>query len=130
MGIAAAKGREIKSEKNVGTTFSIRVPGDRRGRKAAAKPGNRANRPHACGCWWWKTRKSCELIAAVSAQRMGHSTACALRGMSAGDFRKGTFDLVITDQAMPAMNGAQLAVAVKEHSPATPVILLTGLAMK
>lgn len=35
-------------------------------------------------------------------------------------------DLVITDQAMPGMNGEQLALAVKERHPGTRVILLTG----
>ena len=41
-------------------------------------------------------------------------------------FRPGKFDAVITDQAMPGMNGDQLAAAIKHQSPATPVILLTG----
>jgi CheY-like chemotaxis protein len=38
----------------------------------------------------------------------------------------GRFDLVVTDLAMPEMNGDQLALAVKATSPAIPVILLTG----
>ena len=37
------------------------------------------------------------------------------------------FDLVITDKAMPGMNGEQLAAGVKAMAPATAVILLTGL---
>ena len=41
-------------------------------------------------------------------------------------FRKGNFDLVITDRAMPGMNGDQLAVAIKEINPSMPVMLLTG----
>ena len=41
-------------------------------------------------------------------------------------FRAGKFDLVITDQAMPGINGDQLAAAIKRQSPAMPVILLTG----
>ena len=44
-------------------------------------------------------------------------------------FRAGKFDLIITDQAMPGMNGDQLAVAIKQQSAATPVILLTGFGM-
>lgn len=36
------------------------------------------------------------------------------------------FDLVITDQAMPEMNGDQLAVAVKQLKPTTRIMMLTG----
>ena len=41
-------------------------------------------------------------------------------------FQPGRFDLVITDQGMPEMNGLQLAAALKQMAPKTPVILLTG----
>ena len=41
-------------------------------------------------------------------------------------FQRGRFDLVITGQAMPEMTGEQLASAIKNISPQTPVILLTG----
>ncbi len=37
------------------------------------------------------------------------------------------FELVITDKAMPGMNGEQLAADVKAMAPETAVILLTGL---
>ena len=36
------------------------------------------------------------------------------------------FDLVITDLAMPTMHGGEVARLVKQASPHTPVILLTG----
>lgn len=41
-------------------------------------------------------------------------------------FRGGAFDLVITDKAMPQMNGDELALNVKKIAPRTLVILLTG----
>ena len=41
-------------------------------------------------------------------------------------FKKGNFDLVITDLGMPGMSGWQVAKAIKEMDPQTPVILLTG----
>ena len=36
------------------------------------------------------------------------------------------FDLVITDQAMPGMTGAELAVAIKRDWPALPVAIVSG----
>ena len=37
-----------------------------------------------------------------------------------------TFDLVITDLGMPRVSGHRVVAAVKQISPSTPVILLTG----
>jgi CheY-like chemotaxis protein len=36
------------------------------------------------------------------------------------------FDVVITDLAMPYVDGNMVVVAIKNQSPATPIILLTG----
>jgi len=41
-------------------------------------------------------------------------------------YRTGTFDLVLTDRAMPECNGDVLAAEIKKLSPNQPVILLTG----
>jgi CheY-like chemotaxis protein len=43
-------------------------------------------------------------------------------------FRHGTWDLVMTDRAMPQMNGDQLAIAIKQLNPEMPVVLVTGFA--
>jgi len=57
----------------------------------------------------------------------GHAVTEATDGRDGFEkFKSGSFDLVITDRAMPRMNGDQLAAAVKEISPGTPVIMLTG----
>ena len=57
----------------------------------------------------------------------GHTVESACDGAQGVDiFRHGVFDLVITDRAMPVMSGDAVAAAVKEHSAATPVIMLTG----
>ena len=51
----------------------------------------------------------------------------AANGKAALDqFRQGTFDLVLTDRAMPEMNGDQFAAEVKKLRPDQKVILLTG----
>lgn len=41
-------------------------------------------------------------------------------------FRAGHFDVVITDQAMPQMNGDQLIAAIRELAPAQRILMLTG----
>ena len=41
-------------------------------------------------------------------------------------FLASTFDLIVTDLQMPVMDGLILASHIKERSPNTPVILLTG----
>jgi signal transduction histidine kinase/ActR/RegA family two-component response regulator len=38
----------------------------------------------------------------------------------------GTYDMVITDKAMPGMSGCQLAIAIKKTHPHLPVLLITG----
>lgn len=68
----------------------------------------------------------CDVVADYLEQDL-HTVSKAHDGKEALEkFRDGKFDLVITDQAMPKMNGDQLADAVKQLSPGTPVIMLTG----
>ena len=58
-----------------------------------------------------------------------HTVETALSGSDALEkFRASEFDLVITDHVMAEMTGEKLAIAIKERSPKTPVILLTGYA--
>jgi CheY-like chemotaxis protein len=57
----------------------------------------------------------------------GHTISVAGDGEAGlASFRAGQFDVVITDQSMPKMNGAQLALAIRALAPAVPVIMLTG----
>jgi CheY-like chemotaxis protein len=41
---------------------------------------------------------------------------------------KSKFDLVITDFAMPAMKGDELALAIKARNPRQPVVMITAYA--
>jgi two-component system, OmpR family, response regulator CpxR len=52
-------------------------------------------------------------------------------GFSRGDaalerFKQGGIDLVITDLAMPGMDGTKLVAAIKELSPQVPAILISS----
>jgi signal transduction histidine kinase/ActR/RegA family two-component response regulator len=57
----------------------------------------------------------------------GHTVETAVNGNEGLErFRLGTFDLVVTDMAMPEMNGSQLSEAIERINPGTPIIMLTG----
>ncbi|MER3473871.1 MAG: hypothetical protein C4335_07520 [Armatimonadota bacterium] len=59
--------------------------------------------------------------------RQGHTVEVASDGKQGLErFLASRYDLVITDLAMPVMNGEQLAVEIKKIAPNKPIILLTG----
>jgi len=58
---------------------------------------------------------------------LGFEVALAGNGIEAlAVFIEGSFDLVLTDLQMPVMDGLSLARHVKERSPNTPILLMTG----
>jgi CheY-like chemotaxis protein len=60
---------------------------------------------------------------------LGHTAVEAFSGEEALELlREQTFDLVITDQAMPKMTGVQLMQAIRADWPELPVIIATGYA--
>ena len=57
----------------------------------------------------------------------GHSVVSISNGIEALEkYREESFDLVLTDKAMPGMSGDKLASAIKQFNPEQPIILLTG----
>ncbi len=59
----------------------------------------------------------------------GHQVETAGSGKEALSlFQKGKYDVVLTDYAMPAMKGDELAVAIKALDPAQPIVLITAYA--
>ncbi len=66
-------------------------------------------------------------IICMFLQEDGHVVDVAENGRQAFEmFCKADYDLVLSDLAMPEMNGDQLAAVVKERNPKMPVVLLTG----
>jgi DNA-binding response OmpR family regulator len=58
---------------------------------------------------------------------MGYDVNLAGNGREAMNlFLANSYDLVITDFQMPLMDGSQLSHLVKERSPSTPVVMITG----
>ena len=57
----------------------------------------------------------------------GHRVQTASNGHEGLErFKAGHFDVVLTDQAMPGLNGGELAGLIKALAPSVPVILITG----
>lgn len=63
-------------------------------------------------------------------EELGHTAFSASSAKQALEIlrREPNVDLVITDQAMPQMTGAQLAEAIRKEWPDIPIILATGYA--
>ncbi len=61
----------------------------------------------------------------------GHSVEIAAEGEQAmALFLAGDYDLVITDFKLGTIDGLELAAAMKQRSPVTPIILVTAYADK
>ena len=57
----------------------------------------------------------------------GHITGEAVGGLEGlAAFQEGDWDMVFTDRVMPEMTGDELAAAIKEIDPGTPVVMITG----
>ncbi len=136
-GVASQSGGgvQISSEAGVGTTVRVYLP---RAVKAAATPAPTELRdvqpaplPEA-----FRRRTILLVDDDVSVRETvgamlsagGYTTVEAIDGKAALElFEAGRrFDLLLVDFAMPEMNGAELARAVREWQPDLPVVLMTG----
>jgi CheY-like chemotaxis protein len=60
-------------------------------------------------------------------EELGHQTVTASSGVEALEYiATQKFTLVVTDYKMPRMDGLELIVRLREHSPYLPVILISG----
>jgi len=63
----------------------------------------------------------------IMLETRGYRVVSFSRGEQAVErFKQGGIDLVITDMAMPGLDGPQLIAAVKSISPQTPAILISS----
>jgi len=66
-------------------------------------------------------------IRKVMLETRGYRVATCTSGEDALErFKNGGVDLVLTDLIMPGLDGTKLSEAIKDLSPQTPVILLSG----
>ncbi|CAN5863882.1 hypothetical protein BH10CHL1_BH10CHL1_35930 [soil metagenome] len=116
---------EVDSAVGQGTTFRIYLPVPLQTPELIALPEPQSERPlHVL------VVDDDPIVRDVVVEYLAyeeHSTETAANGSEGLEkFRAGRFDLVITDRAMPKLNGDGLAAAIKAVASDTPVILLTG----
>jgi len=57
----------------------------------------------------------------------GHNVTQAASGADGvTDFQRNGYDVVVTDQSMPGVDGHQRAASVKATAPETPVVMISG----
>lgn len=117
---------DLQSEPGKGTTITIHLP-----RAATASdPYASAASPRLAGqqrILLVDDEVSVREVVSAALEGDGHIVTATESGEGALDaFRRDRFDVVITDRAMPGINGDQLAAAINRSSPETPVIMLSG----
>jgi signal transduction histidine kinase/CheY-like chemotaxis protein len=117
---------DLQSEPGKGTTFVITLPFHRANSVAAASlPSPEKSR--SLNVLVVDDEPRVRELLRETLHADGHTVDVAEGGAEGlRKFSAGTFDLVVTDKAMPGMSGDQLALAIKQRLPRTPIVLLTG----
>lgn len=117
---------EIESEPGKGTSFILRFPAYREPIKPIEE-FSEGGSDHPLKVLVVDNEKPTRTILAGHLKNDQHSVESVASGNDAlAKIGTSDFDLVITRQVMPGMNGRKLASAIKKISPQTRVLLLTG----
>ncbi len=122
----------ITSQPGKGTSVSIWLPRAKQGAKAADAQISLAPPKEARSLRVLLVDD--DILVSMGATDMlmdlGHNVTEAQSGLHALKLLESdpTFDVVVTDYAMPGMNGFELAQRIKERNPKLPIILATGYA--
>ncbi len=116
----------ITSEPGKGTSITLSIP-MRAVEKAPPKPVVVESIPAPLRVLVVEDEPLVREVVTVYLNEDGHAVDTAKNGREGLEkFKSGEFDVVLTDRAMPEMNGDQLAAQIKLLRPDMPVILLTG----
>ncbi len=117
---------EVASHSGEGTTFTITLP---LVAENPTPPQRRSGRRHALRLLLVDDDDQFRHHLADALRSAGHQVTAAVDGQDALEkFSAGpkSFDVVISDVAMPRLTGVHLAEAVSDLSPDTPILLMTG----
>ena len=117
---------DVDSELGKGTTFSIRLRSETNASTESELAQNTTSSPlHILAV---DDNSAALGTLGRMLRTLGHTVDLATGGIQGLEkFREGNYDLVVTDRAMPDMNGDQMTPAIKELSASQRVIMLTGL---
>ncbi len=118
---------DIQSEEGRGTTIVISLPLERKTEKPPEAVRLAVASGNAMRILVVEDEPLVREVISVYLSEDQHHVELAENGREGLEkFKEGTFDLVLTDRAMPEMNGDQLAAEIKKVKSNQPVILLTG----
>jgi signal transduction histidine kinase len=116
---------EIESQPGQGSTFIIELAAGKKVSEASVASPRKLERPlHILVVD--DQPLLCQLLTECLAKDQ-HTVETAANGREGLEkYRTGRYDLVLTDKAMPEMDGDQMAIAIRKIKPTQPIILLTG----
>ena len=120
---------EVKSQEGRGTTFMVHLPVRNTpvGEAPVKSPSCTDKFPRKLNVLVVDDEAMVRDVLKEYLTGDGHEVETAVDGVNAWEiFQKKKFDLVITDRAMPEMNGDELADRIKKHASNMPLIMLTG----
>jgi PAS domain S-box-containing protein len=121
---------EIESAPGAGTTVRLRLPAVRTESDESGGHGDSAGDGAGRRALRLLVVDDEDVVRGVTAALLeaeGHTVVQAAGGEEGlAALRDQAFDALVTDRAMPGMNGEQLAAAAKALRPGLPVVLLTG----
>ena len=119
-------GIDIQSEAGRGTAIAVSLPLEKSARAPEAAPPAPPV-PSPLRILVVEDEPLVRDVIGVYLSEDKHDVETAVNGRDGLEkFKAARFDLVMTDRAMPEMNGDDLAMEVKKLRPEQPVILLTG----
>jgi two-component system, cell cycle sensor histidine kinase and response regulator CckA len=119
---------EIASAVGAGTTVTVRLPMAAPGAALVVDETERMQRDHSGRVLVVEDEMQVREVAARFLRRAGYEVLTAADAGTALELltSAGSFDLVLTDSAMPGMRGEDLATEIAQVEPGLPVLLMSG----
>ncbi len=117
---------DVESSLGNGSTFYVRLPLGGKAMINETSPGSPSS-PRKAKILLVDDDPEVSEVLEMMLDQIGNEVTVVSQGQEAiTRFEPGDYDLVITDLGMPDISGWEVAKAVKQKSPGTPVVLITG----